>query len=887
MSFPPVSRREVETIVASLASEFDHDFPPDAIAILARPEWSGPPELSVQGKTFEIAACESVLAVRDKLSHKKENPLIILTEQTKETLGTDVCARLATGRPRSSDRKDAVLQLFGAVQLDPRLSGNQMVINQLIDAAPSGGYPKITGRVLLEEHAYRTLIDHHLGLTKIVLDESSLLAWLNEPDNRTRVLSAPTQLVDSFFNDRLVMSVSFAPELLAALRGDQRSNTDLVALGVVAGAIMAQHGNNQSAACAAEFKQHIGGRKLAPAVGTQWGEASETVINEMTQRGEDPSLTLAAADTLLRDLDGKELAAASHLLPGGFKATLSSLGSGLLSLLNTEAKPEDILPLLAAVRNHRLANTEIRRTRQAEMGVRLAQWLQTEPSNYVNLNEAGLGYRNSSGWVDYARRVLQNEQDPEPTIAKAYAQLIKRCDERRSQENKEFGRLIEAWDQGETKSILGIEEVLEQVVAPVAATSPVLVLVMDGMGWDVWHQLRADLARRGWYRIVDSGGQVNLPCYTTFPTVTELSRTSLLAGELTAGDQKTEKRKFTDNKSLLRQSNKKKPPRLFHKGDLSRSDGGGIADEVQQVIEDPEQKIVGCVVNAIDDHLLKGDQVRPAWAVDTISPLGHLLERAVSSGRTVVITADHGHVLDVDTEAHVIRGAKERWRPNVGEPSEKEVRVSGPRTLANNGTVLMPWVEQMRYSSGRRNGYHGGATPQEVLVPLDILTTAKDTPKGWDATPHDEPTWWSLGVNPATRKTEQDEAPEIAVRLSDVAESAPQGSLFETPNGVTTEGWIEELLGSELLKLQRAAAGSRAVQDQRLGELLDALQKNGNRLAHEELSAATGIPLARLRGVLASAMKILNIDGYGVLADDGHTIMLDSDLAITQFGLDL
>lgn len=39
-------------------------------------------------------------------------------------------------------------------------------------------------------------------------------------------------------------------------------------------------------------------------------------------------------------------------------------------------------------------------------------------------------------------------------------------------------------------------------------------------------------------------------------------------------------------------------------------------------------------------------------------------------------------------------------------------------------TVVMPWSEKVRYS-GKRDGYHGGASPAEVVVPIAVLVAGQ------------------------------------------------------------------------------------------------------------------------------------------------------------------
>ena len=60
----------------------------------------------------------------------------------------------------------------------------------------------------------------------------------------------------------------------------------------------------------------------------------------------------------------------------------------------------------------------------------------------------------------------------------------------------------------------------------------------------------------------------------------------------------------------------------------------------------------------------------------------------------------------------------DRWRRGAEAPGADEIVVGGGRVLAPGGLarVILPWSEGVRYA-GKKNGYHGGATPQEVLVP--------------------------------------------------------------------------------------------------------------------------------------------------------------------------
>jgi hypothetical protein len=42
--------------------------------------------------------------------------------------------------------------------------------------------------------------------------------------------------------------------------------------------------------------------------------------------------------------------------------------------------------------------------------------------------------------------------------------------------------------------------------------------------------------------------------------------------------------------------------------------------------------------------------------------------------------------------------------------------------MAGDKSVIVPWTEKVYYGR-QQNGYHGGATPQEMVCPLILLTT--------------------------------------------------------------------------------------------------------------------------------------------------------------------
>ncbi len=164
-----------------------------------------------------------------------------------------------------------------------------------------------------------------------------------------------------------------------------------------------------------------------------------------------------------------------------------------------------------------------------------------------------------------------------------------------------------------------------------------------------------------------------------------------------------------------------KSPILFHNNRLTEPGGNELAANLRQELTSEKRKIIGVVVNAVDDHLLKGGQLNVPWDLKHIPVLEHLLYAARDAGRAVIMTADHGHLLDRQTiqrQPADPTSAGDRYRSANGAPEANELMVSGSRVIS--GKIIAPWSERVRYSM-KKHGYHGGLTPQECVVPCRVL----------------------------------------------------------------------------------------------------------------------------------------------------------------------
>jgi hypothetical protein len=270
--------------------------------------------------------------------------------------------------------------------------------------------------------------------------------------------------------------------------------------------------------------------------------------------------------------------------------------------------------------------------------------------------------------------------------------------------------------------------------------------------------------------------------------------------------------------------------------------------------------------------------VRIDWTLESIPLLAAVLDQARLSGRVVVLTSDHGHVLERQTVARP-GGEGERWRRAENAEGDGEIVLRGPRIDAlMGGPLVLPWSELIRYGI-KKNGYHGGISRQEMLVPIGIWTPDQ-APEGGGGefvpevrTP---PAWWSEPHVIADR-------PSVPVSVRKTPSRAPVADdLFAAARAAD---WIEPLLTSPLLARQIERAGRMAMEAPRLRVLLTHLHRGGGRASIEQLAAAISQPPLRMRGVVSAMERMLNVDGYPIvmLEQGTGTVLLDVSLLKAQF----
>ena len=876
----------------------DHYDAEYAVAIRADPRVHITDEFQHDGRRVRVQPCASTLAMREAiLGHDPSEWLVLLTDRPDDDLGASLCSRLAWNRVRRPEPWRAVRQRYAAITIDSALTTTRHrneIARGLLDLLGATPPPPAPGGVLTRDHALATVAQRHLHLDANV-DLLSVLEWAGTR-HPGQALANVAAIGGAAISAELVSWLAdacgpAAPAVRGVIVGEHAG--DLLAVGLAAAAV-------QAGITSADTARAIRAREVWVRLERWWGGPSvpRKAVAALADNAESLVGTLllsvplrphaldalARADHILADSLGSELADESILLPSGLLRRLRSLAASL----DGRAPQAQVEQALALVEQHHLVHEEDRLVRPLRAAVRLSRWLELPPLEATSLNETADHYARTSAWVDAGVNEAERGSE-EPDIADALARVLADVRSRRRDEDRRFASALAV--QGTSSPLagcLGVEDLLDTVVRPLSRgkdneRSGVLVLVLDGLSLAVSTGLVPAILHDGaWLEVSLPGRTGRSWALSTLPSVTEASRCSLLSGRLVAGTQQAEKAQF----AAWLTSVAKTTGELFHKKDLDTKNAGAtVAAAVGTAIDDVEgTPIVACVLNSIDDALDRSDPGGLDWNLRTIKHLRDLLSRARSAGRTVVITSDHGHLVErrrgtMRPDPYMTSG---RSRSAAGDPpTEQEVLMSGPRLLAN-GSAILSVDEELRYGP-LKAGYHGGAAPAEVVVPVIVLVPSSvASPQG--LVPPQEPAWWLHAHAGALGQ----EASHTAYPPPKPAKSPQKDALFALETvapSPTTAGLADRVLASGVFAAQRSQAGRRSVTDEQVRALVTAASVAGGRLDPDTVAQCLGVPLSRLRGAVAAASQLLNVEGYAVLRVDAdeRTHLVDLELLAQQF----
>ncbi len=316
-----------------------------------------------------------------------------------------------------------------------------------------------------------------------------------------------------------------------------------------------------------------------------------------------------------------------------------------------------------------------------------------------------------------------------------------------------------------------------------------------------------------------------------------------------------------------------------------------MGDDLSRTILSAHHRVVGVVINAIDDRLAGAQQIRDDWTINRISPLGQLLKLARDSGRVVILASDHGHVWHRGDSRNVPLETGGRWRPAAGNLSEDEITLTGKRVKdgAGGSSITAPWSERVFYGR-QQNGYHGGATPQEMVCPIVLLKDRSSAYSGLFDCEHPKPDWWSSAPVRAVVAIETPAPVEVAApkRAPTLFDNLRDEPAEPEPRVAARREWIGRLFASQVYKSQRELIRRHAPDESIVRQTLTVLESNGGLMTPAAFSTAANIPAARLDGLIAVIQRLLNVDGYEILTLNRNENKIELNLATLkrQFDLD-
>lgn len=885
---------QIKAQVSAIRKKTSHE--PLAFALRTDRPWSGAAHVTIDGRRHRVAYCRSDLELREMLrvARTANEPLIALCPFSDERLEDDVVARLARRRVHPPEVREVLASLFQVNAVDPRVFASQKLTQALIENAPGDGYATISSGVLDLQTAWSSLLARVVGSREVASSLARFLDGTLDGVMCRRIEGMGAELRGEFFEwaalnlDRSLRSMAHVVSM--------SKTSDLVPLGLLLDVIF-ERGVGSAAAGDARVRLEnwFRGHAIDEVAARTWAAAARSVVLGLSQRagaGAMFTAVLSRCDALLAEFKVADLAARSDFSPIGFEQRVRYFAQQIPGCLDGSASGTALKPVIAALarlREHVLAVEHQRRIERCEMAARLASWLGQggRLRGGSTLDDLVEGYVRIGGFVDWARTVVR-EGDIDPALNQAFETLLARVGEVCGAFEADFAANLADWTRHGARpgsAFLPVEDALEKLIGPLGAEAPVLLLVMDGMSEAVFRELLADIVQRGkWLECRPRGLAVPSALLATIPSITEVSRRALFRGKLHPESSPTEQSAFATNDRLFSLCGGQTRPVLFLKGDLQVAGETGLAASVKQAIGNRKCRVVAMVLNAVDDHLSGSDQIASRWDLDVVRPLREVLQLAAEAGRSLILTSDHGHVLEHRTTLKTgVSVGGDRYREDGGAAVDGEITVTGDRIQRAIGqaAVTVAWSHELRYSKTKKRGYHGGANPQEMVIPLSVLRhLSGSAADGWeDVSPSPYwPDWWRLAV---------DEPKTAAPAEAEVKLTAGLDLFVHAAAKAKAQDWIQQLLDGEVYAAQ-CGQGVRGAQDRiRVATFLETLSARNGTVPREVLAEKLGLPLIRLNGLVADLARIFNVDGFDVVTVDNAsgTVVLNVPLLKKQFGL--
>src|SRR5690606_12896824 len=127
--------------------------------------------------------------------------------------------------------------------------------------------------------------------------------------------------------------------------------------------------------------------------------------------------------------------------------------------------------------------------------------------------------------------------------------------------------------------------------------------------------------------------------------------------------------------------------------------------------------------------------------------------------------------------------------------------------------VIAAMSDAVRYS-GKRAGYHGGATDMEMVVPLAVLQKEEEPPNGWNFVDLNPPEWWAWEAA-VTGEVSPKRVPKPAHKSppKPKAETAVLELPFVEEDRLPEAHWIAALMNGTVFAEQKDTLGKSPLKD--------------------------------------------------------------------------
>lgn len=865
----------IRALIQSILKKWPHASP---IGIHVHEPLDEPLTADVDG--VDVVYCPGMLAFREELVRPRDRAVALVTPMHDGELGLDVRARLWRSRLFRIERWRLVCQILEVDGIDPRIVGQNWMADALILAQSRvQAVPRNPSRNLDEDTAWTLLCRSLLGFPAKPVDAIGWLTWAHEQGSQAAFQARGPEFREGL-SDWLAGKIGdVAHAMIHAM--NSASGEQLGPLGLVCGVLFGQGTptKGELSAAVVRFQERFLGReRLSVAQGRHWAAAAQAAMSSAERGNHWPR----QAQTLLEQLEIEAFAYHSDVLPVGYEQRLDRLARAITQALSKRPWNLDSLEdRFEDLARHQQAQAAKQSFSQAEMALRAMRFLCDPPRRSAEFFELCDAFMEHGGHLDWVRRVLAVGH-AQPMVQHAYDQILARLNRFRDAQNQAFARQLQSTMSGlkSRASFLLMEDVLEQVIGQIPNHS-LMWLIMDGMSLGDFQELMGSVAQMGLVPIVPVNQTKPYSVLSTVPSITECARMSLLTGALGSGHAAEERRAF-ENHPILSNLCGSHKPMLVHKGELTSSDGRGLNPEVRAHLEQGNPRVIAVVLNTIDDHLAKSDQVIMSWNLDAIPLLQQLLVAARAGKRWVIMTSDHGHVLEQGSQLRKADHGGDRYRANEGALQDGEFLFQGTRVLGLEGCVVAAGTEGIRYGH-KKQGYHGGVTLQEMLVPLAVISpTEPDRDKGWEPAHMENPAWWDK-PQMAMQWHSTPDPPSVKKAPREV-----QVSLFDSLDTQETERetkhWIQPFLQSETFQSQYQSHSRARPSMEHVTCILETLDAHGGAALLTTLGKAIDQP-GRISGIVSTLCRIINVDEYPILSVDpqSRTVTLNQPLLRTQY----